>query len=371
MTKLRRRSLLALAGVTPLLALAPTAAHASTADTTVPQLVTVVSGLNNPRHLLADGDRVWVAEGGTGGTLQCVSTPDGQRCLGMTGAVTLIQNGQAQQVITGLPSIAAPNGGFAVGPAQVSLAYGHLTLVESNLAAAVDPVTGGNPFGDNGTLLGRLLQYDRRNPQTPQVLADFGVYEAQNNPDGGAGAAPGAEHESNPYSMVAYRGGFAVIDAGANDLLWVDPFGTVHTLAVFPTETINGRVVQAAPTAVKVGPDGALYVSAFSVVPGSARVYRVVPGQDPQLYASGFTLLTDLAFDSQGRLLVLSMSTTGTLFPPNQGEIVRVEPDGTQTHFAPAGLIAPTGLAVSGCTVYVSNQGVTPGAGEVDKLYLP
>ena len=74
----------------------------------------------------------------------------------------------------------------------------------------------------------------------PVVLADLAAFEARNNPDHGAG--PGARLgnpaiDSDPYAFVPYRGGFAVVDAAANDLLWIDPAGKISVLAVFPTRT--------------------------------------------------------------------------------------------------------------------------------------
>jgi len=58
-------------------------------------------------------------------------------------------------------------------------------------------------------------------------VADIGQYEADNNPDGGQA---GTQVDSNPNSVAALPGGRAVVDAGANDLLWVDAAGNPSLL---------------------------------------------------------------------------------------------------------------------------------------------
>ncbi len=76
-------------------------------------------------------------------------------------------------------------------------------------------------------------------------------------------------------------------------------------------------------------PDGAFYVGELTSYPynaGAADVWRVVPGQKPTVYASGLSKIIDIAFDPQGRLLVLE--TGGRVAPT---ALVRINRDGTQT----------------------------------------
>jgi hypothetical protein len=57
---------------------------------------------------------------------------------------------------------------------------------------------------------------------------------------------------------------------------------------------------QAVPTSIAVGPDGALYVGTLRGVPslpGTADVYRVVPGHAPVAAVTGLSAVTDVAFD--------------------------------------------------------------------------
>ena len=65
--------------------------------------------------------------------------------------------------------------------------------------------------------------------------------------------------------------------------------------------------VQSVPTSVAVGPDGALYageLTGFPFNPGDARVWRVVPGHAPTVYARGFTNISAIAFDRSGEVIV-------------------------------------------------------------------
>jgi sugar lactone lactonase YvrE len=135
---------------------------------------------------------------------------------------------------------------------------------------------------------------------------------------------------------------------------------------------------QATPTSVAVGPDGALYVGLLRGVPsdpGTAYIYRVVPGQAPVIWARGLTSVTAIAFDRQGSLLATEFNTGGLLSPPTvPGALVRISSNGqTVTTLPVPGLYQPAGLAVSGNgTVYVSNYGDSTTAssqsGEIVKI---
>ena len=161
-------------------------------------------------------------------------------------------------------------------------------------------------------------------------------------------------------------------DAAANSLLQVSPSGQVHLLARFPavTETAPAGVfgpapmsvkAQAVPTSIAVGPDGALYIGLLRgvpSVPGTAYIYRVVPGHQPTIWARGLTAVTAIAFDR--RRLLATISPAGLLAPPTvPGALVRISHYGhTVTTLPVTGLFQPTGVAVgSDGEVYVSNYG--------------
>jgi hypothetical protein len=281
--------------------------------------------------------------------------------------------------VTGLVSWANRAQQRALGPAQVLVGGGtYYVLLDDD---TVQP-DGTNALGPAGMMAGDLIAI--RPGRKPRVIADFAAFEAMHNPDHGAG--PGRllgnpSVDSDPYAFIPYRGGFAVVDAGANDLLWVSPKGTVSVLAVFPTQSINlskqaaKRIgaaasvrsirVQSVPSCVAIGPDGALYIGELTArpfAPGIARVWRVLPGKAPTVYASGFTNISDIAFDGKD-LLVLEIADKGLYDPRSVGALIRVTPNRASTVLARAGLVMPTGLALAGGSAYISNYGTFPGSG--------
>ena len=125
------------------------------------------------------------------------------------------------------------------------------------------------------------------------------------------------------------------------------------------------------PTDVVLGPDGAYYVSTLSGVPftpGSAVVYRVVPGGAPTIYAANLTQITDLAFGSDGSLYVLQHASAPFFGGP--GSILKIAPDGSRTTVDTQGsLNRAAGLVVGpDGALYVSNFSTAPAVGEVLRI---
>lgn len=359
------------------LVLAPTSAGAGAP----PQLHVVADGLNNPRklYLAADG-ALYVVEAGVGGRDRCLGNGPRRTCVGLTGSIARIAGGRLTRAVTGLWSGAAANGRKAQGPADVEV-HGrtfYVLLQDSTIDAH-----GANALGPDGVTAGNLVSTPAGRAQ-PAVLFNFAVFEAARDPDHGAG--PGAKLgdpriDSDPYAFTRYRGGYAVVDAAGNDLLWVRPGGKVDVLAVFPIQKVavapglRARLglpagtamlaVQSVPTCVAVGPDGALYVGELTGVPfprGRARIWRVVPGERPRVYASGLTSVADIAFAGRN-LLVLELASRGLLDDRSPGALVRIAPGGARRVVIEHGLVHPTGLAVGGGRIYISNYGFSTGSG--------
>ena len=337
----------------------------------------VATGLNNPRGLdVAPNGDVYVAEAGKGGNGACIRTSAGvDECLGATGAITAIENGDGEQhrVVTGLPSIADPEAGgaFAIGPSDIDF-KGRRALMTIGLAA--DPALRAK-LGAPGREMATVQTVTQRGAMTR--LADIASFEAATNPDGDQ---PGAAVDTNPNSVYYERDGAVVADAGGNSLLHVDEDGKVSTLAVFPFVMVKAPAflglppgtkvpMQPVPTSVTRGPDGAYYVGQLTGFPfpaGRARVFRVVPGEDPEVYARGFTHISDLEFGDDGKLYVLQLATRSLLDPdPGHGRLYRLDGGGVHTEIARGHLDFSLGLAIEENDIYVSDRSILPGGGRV------
>ena len=331
---------------------------------------TVVAGLVNPRGLNFGPDgALYVAEAGSGGASPCFVSGAGQTvCYGATGAVTKIDLGNTpatkSRILAGLPSVAPASGAGATGPHDVmfqGLGNGYVTIglgtnPINRTAAGAFPL-----FASVGMEFGRLIRFQ---PNGKWSLAeDLAGFEGQANPDGNT------PPDSNPYSVLPLPGRTAYTDAGGNALNVIAANGKITNLAVFPNRPVGTSSMQAVPTTVTIGPDGAFYVGQLTGAPfplNGANVYRVPAGGGaPEIFESGFTKIIDIAFGPDGSLYVLQISSAGG--PPPQGgtgSLIRVAPDHTKTTIVPAGgpLVAPGGIVVTADgTIYVTNFSVQPG----------
>ena len=379
--------------------LAGTAAVPAVARATPASIAETViqGGLNAPRHLVLTRAGLVVTEAGTGGPAgpsNCATGPategagTSQYCTGPTGDIFTISRGQAIPVLSKLPSVIEEAIQEVTGPSGIAYGHGREAVTIDDFLVNKDgsnnllPKPFASAFGTLWLLSGgktRVVDIAAFAAAHPQSASSLGTIPGE------------TPWDSDPYDVVAYRGGWVVADAGANDLLYVSATGRVSMLARFPAvaEQLPAGVLgnpapitvkaQAVPTSVAIGPDGALYVSLLRGVPsdpGTAYIYRVVPGHKPVIWARGLTSVTAIAFDRQGGLLATEFNTGGLLSPPTvPGALVRISNNGhTVTTLPVPGLYQPTGLAVSADgTVYVSNDGdsttITSGhPGEIVKI---
>ena len=346
-------------------------------------LKVVAEGLDNPRGIGFGPDgALYVAESGSGGSGPCIPAgPEGgESCFGPTGAVTRITRHSQRRVLSGLPSVAEAGGVAATGPVDLGFSGRSGYLLLGNI---LDPATRAL-FGPGARRLGKLLKV---NVHGIRAVADFPRFELANDPDESAGTVEGGEPgiNSNPNGLLVRHRSQVVADAGGNDLLKVDRKGRIRVLAVFPPREVAAPPgfpeptiqMQAVPTTVVKGPDGALYVgqlTGFPFPPGGANVFRVVPGRAPTVFAEGFTNIIDIAFDKRGRLYVLEIATNGLLSAGENelpvGRLVRVEKDGSRTTLASEGLNAPGGFVLRHGAAYITNNSILPDAGQVVKVAI-
>jgi hypothetical protein len=352
-----------------------------------PPFQTVMTGLDNPRGLALGPDgSLYVAEAGRGGTAPCGVGPAGApEFAGPTGAISRLRDGVQQRIVTGLPSHAGADGTAALGPHDI--AFGGFGFAHFSIGWGNDPAlrTACQPLGP---MFGWLAGLSANG--STQLETDLAAYEAAANPDHG-------QPDSDPYGLLAEPGSIVATDAGGNSLLRVGPDGSVSTLATFPSRA-QGRSTDSVPTAVvaagrsesstdagdgaeaaddndhRSNDDGAAlggssgnayYVGELSgapFVPGQANVYRVVPGEAPTVFVSGFSFIIDLAVAGDGSLYVLEFATGSGLTGP--GDLWRVSPDGTTRTLVATGFVAPGSVAVGGDgALYVSNCSIFPGTG--------
>ena len=349
---------------------APAAAHPDDGSLQLPEIV--ASGLNNPRHVRLSGGALFVAEAGKGGSGPCIPGEDGPlNCYGTSGSITMIKNHHQSRVVTGLPSMAGPNGSDALGAADLRV-YGRHYVVALGLGA--DPARRASlpPKGKKlATLSAGVFGHGAL-----KVIADIGANEASANPDH-------AQIDTNPVALLESRRGLLVVDAGGNALLKVKRPGHIRTVAIFPTKEVPAPSgipdlpptidMDAVPTAAAYGPDGAIYVSQLTGFPfpvGGASIWRVVPGHKPTKYASGLTNVTDLAFGKDGSLYVVQIADTGLLDEEATGSVVSIPAGGGPKMKVVEGLTTPYGITLHGQSAYVTTCSTCAGGGEVIRVPL-
>lgn len=355
------------------------ATYPSLPEMPIPDLELVASGLESPRGIAFGPDNsLFVVEAGVAGD-DCVEVPeppafgDPILCFGATGAVTMVADGVQDRVVTGLPS--HRTGGQITGAQDIAIDDSGQIFV--TIGYAQDPAYR-DDLVDMANLMGQLVSVNHDGTVSP--VADLALHELDTNPE-----PTGGDH-SNPFGVVMHDSGFIVVDSAGNDLLRVAEDGSISTVATFPPQMVEVPAgsddepatmvpMASVPTSVAIGPDGAYYVGEFAgypFVPNMSRLWRVVPGQAPEVFATGFTAVIDLTFDDDGRLYVLEAvrDGLGAIDPTNpstlEGALIRLETDGTRTTLVNAGLLFPTSVAIGpDGMVYVTNNGIVPGQGQV------
>jgi hypothetical protein len=173
-------------------------------------------------------------------------------------------------------------------------------------------------------------------------FVDLLAYEVANNPDGQDPNAP--DSRSNPFSVLVQDERVLVADAGANDVLAVDPrTGDISTFFVPPVVTDGGCAgaqnnpgtvgCDPVPTGVAEGPDGLIYVSTLGAeVPGASRIYVLDQCGRLVRVIKGLTATTGVAVGGDGAVYapeLLAGAPEGAppagFDPSTVGDVVRID----------------------------------------------
>jgi len=385
-------------------------------DLSVGRFEVLASGLRSPRGLscapAGDDALVYVAEAGSGGPVESESyiAADGRPAfLGTTGAVgRLDEDLRYERVIDGLASSAAADasGGFldANGPTDVAFTEAGQMRIAMGLGSNADVRDGLISIG--AEQLGTVLD-DRG-----EILADLAAFERDRNVDGRqvpAGCGTGVfvdDLTSNPFRL---RGGASVqlVDAGANAVLEIDAKGGIEVVAAdFPDQLQTmpdlsfafpgGQTAcppdgpglppagplpaQSVPTSLSCpsdATDAGCLVGELTGLPfaqGSARVYDIsTAAEEYPVVRGGFTTIVDLAHGADGDLFVLEYARQGLAgifgIAPPLGGLSRVSGGITQS-LDGGRLTAPSGVAVCGEYVYVTDRTRTAGEGRLLRMRL-
>ena len=331
----------------------------------------LVEGLFNPRGLDDAGGRgILVAESGSG-------------------EIKLVQARR-----NGDPRVTT----FATLPADAETGNGPVDVATKGLAKTWVLLSG--PPESTDSPFAELVRLDRKGRVNLRI--DIAAYQVTDpDPDD----LEDLPTESNPNGLALLRGGGVLVaDAAANDLLLVDKGKDVTTVARFKPELApwpdglpfpgpppgTPVPVEAVPTAVAIGPDGAWYVSELKGFPfpqGASRIWRIEPGSenavcDPdspdtgpcRTVATGFTSVIDLAFGRDGTMYVLEIVKDGLLGveifgAPPIGALWAVK-GGTKTELAEGELLAPGGVDVGrrGTLSVTTATVFGPGAGSIVQI---
>jgi sugar lactone lactonase YvrE len=334
----------------------------------------VADHLNNPRGLSpAPGGGLYLAEAGSGGKVCVTGGEQGETCAGKTGSFDLVTKDGVRHLVTGLISGSGQGGVAAEGPVSVSRGHDGTLFGLFGLNTHEVPPAGAIPVGLRNAALAELGHLVRVSPHSIRTVSKVGDQDRAWTSTR-VKLAPKSFPDANPNAVLYSHGHLYVADAGGNILVEVQRDGAARVLAFFAVPK-GSQSDSSVPTCVARGPDGALYVGELLggfYAPGHARVWRVVPGHAPKVWATGLSTVQGCGFGRDGAFYATEFQVAGLNEDPGAnpaGDVVRIDQDGHRTHLGAGKLFFPSGFAAGADgAIYVSNCSIAPASGMGPKL---
>ncbi len=339
-------------------ALAPSSASAA-GNTSL-----VASGFSSPRGVVFFHGQLLVAEGGTRGPYCNGKPPPELLCIGNSSQISRVNTatGAHTPLISGLFSGVENHGGpdEALGSEGLSISGGRVLNILGLYPQAFDGIT--CAAGDAAcartlalarSQAGHLISVGADG--SLRSVASVGGYDFNWTAN-----KPPQEHDSNPYAVLATRGGAYIGDAGSNTLDFVSNRGRIQVLNYFPFRQ-NGFPSDEVPDCI-ARTDEALWVGTLS-----GHLYRIDEDGATPISLPLLKHVTGCTSDQNGNLYLVNMWTT--LGPPGpdalfSGNIVKFKADEGTSSVVAGGLNFPNMDTIGpDGNLYVSADSICPATG--------
>lgn len=286
-----------------------TAVHAQEAGAEEAGIITIASGLTNPRGFDWGPDgALYVASAGHGGDNNVALVEGFTVHNGLTASISMVVDGCATPVAVGLPSVLWEETGWIWGAMDIAFlgddAYALLGGAGPNWFS---PASASGVYRVNGdgtmTLVDNISAWLPDNPPA-EIPYDY-------SPDGSL------------FDLEAAGDALLLSEAVGGQLLRVSLDGEITSVA----DLSNGHLV---PTGIAVDAEGNAYVGHLTAAPygdGASKVVMVTPDGTVSDHWTGLTVVTQVAFGPDGALYAAEMATgfseDGPVLPEHSGRIVR------------------------------------------------
>jgi hypothetical protein len=324
----------------------------------------VASGFSSPRGVVFFHGHLLVAEGGVRGPYCNGLPPPELLCIGTSGQISKVNTatGHHTPLISGLFAGTENHGGpdELLGSEGLSVSGGRVL----NILGLYPKVFDGIKCGAGDSACAQTLALARAQAGhlisvgadgSLRVGASVGAFSFDFTAN-----IPNQEHDSNPYAVLAARGGAYVADAGANTLNFVSSRGQITELNYFPFRQ-NGFPSDEVPDCIARA-DGALFVGTLS-----GHLYRIGEGGATPVTMPLLHHVTGCTSDEDGNLYLVNMWTTPGPPGPDAlftGNIVKFNADEGTSSVVAAGLNFPNMDTVGpDGNLYVSADSICPATG--------